>query len=57
MNSDFDDVEEAVSNAMMEAKRNMNDPDNDRERFLFFKGRWSAFKEVLEIMSNYGQKG
>ena len=55
-NNDFDEVEEAVANACANAKRIWEEvrEDDDREKGAFCKGRWSAFKDVLEIMSYKG---
>ena len=57
-NTDFDDVEEAVSIAFGTAKSNWDEAREDTydpTKAAFFKGRWSAFKDVLELMSTKGE--
>lgn len=57
-NTDFDDVEEAVSVAFRDAKRRWDDAREDtydRTKAAFEKGRWSAFKDILELMSTKGE--
>lgn len=58
LNTDFDDVEEVVSLAFRRAKELWNDAREDTDdttKAAFFKGRWSAFKDVLELMSTKGE--
>ena len=60
LNTDFDDIEEAVSVAFREAKERWNEAREDaydRTKATFEKGRWSAFKAVLELMSMKGGEG
>ena len=55
-NNDFDEVEESVSNACVNAKKNWDEAreDEDKTKGAFAKGRWTAFKDVLELMSHKG---
>ena len=54
-NTDFDDLEEAVSNAQFDAKQMMNASGDDKMHYMFFKGRWSALKDVAELMATKGE--
>jgi hypothetical protein len=53
-NTDFDDLEEAVANAQFDSKQQMNSYD-DKLHYMFFKGRFSAFKDIAEIMAAKGE--
>lgn len=56
-NTDFDDTEEAVTNACAEAKRMMDKTVDDRVWYMFHKGRWAALKDVLAFMAERGHYG
>jgi uncharacterized phage-like protein YoqJ len=58
LNTDFDDLEEAVSVAFRMSKERWDEAKEDtydRTKAAFEKGRWSAFKDVLELMSTKGE--
>lgn len=57
-NTDFDDVEEAVANAIVVAKERWvesREDTYDLTKAAFDKGRWSAFKDVFELMATKGE--
>ena len=59
-NTDFDDLEEAVSMSCMQAKQawdEARDDEYDKTKAAFFKGRWSALKDVFDLMSTMGGSG
>ena len=54
-NTDFDDVEEAVSQAQLQARAMMNKYGcEDKERYEYFRGRYDALTGVLKFRSLRG---
>ena len=54
LNTGLDDVEETVSILLLQAKEYWDEAKEDtydRTKAAFQKGRWSAFKDVLDILS------
>ena len=59
-NTDFDDLEEAVSVSIKEAKECWEDAREDTydpTKAAFWKGRMSALKDVFAVMAHMGHTG